>query len=816
MKNGNSNELKDKTILLVNTGSLKKKFIIQRLKALGLKVIVLNKEKNWAEPYVDQWILADTFNHTEAIQSVKQFLNQNPEIKIDGALTFWEDDVLLTSKIIDKFNFIGTPFNVAKKIRNKYLFREFCRQHNLPAPNYKLLRKAEDLKFVVANFKFPLVIKPAFGSSSAYVVKVENEEELNNTYEYIKSNLSTNIESSLSDGLDIFVEEYIDGDEVDIDMLIQNGKLKFHSISDNFKTREPFFVETGQAIPSTLPLRDQLGLAEIAEMILEKLGVQNSCVHFEAKMTKDGPVPIEINLRMGGDEVHSFVKGAWHVDLIEQAVRICLGSHFEKIKRPEIPYKYLIGSYFLPDNSGIMVKFDLPESVKSHPCLEELHVYKKIGDPVLVPPEGYEFIGWLVVSGNNSLDAEDNFNDISKKIQYEVARFQSTSSVGRTLRRNRFSEAVLNKNLLIKAAKMERVKMAAKADQKNLQIGLTGNAASGDEDSPEKISIIKPQEALMASMQELGFTASFFDFNNPAEALAALKNSSVDLVFNARGKVKDSYLLEPLAAAILEILDTPFTGSTSYSLALCTDKINVKKLLNFHNIPTPKWDCAYTLKDEISDSLEFPLIVKPGNANNSLGVTNESVVTNKEQLKSQVEKIISSGQPALVEEYIEGEEYHVSILGSDESDLRVLPLERMIFKDLPENLWHIYSYEAKWSKDPMYNNLVVERPSTSTNKRLETVITEIALDAYTIVDCHDYGIVDIRVDKDNNPYVLEINPNPNLNPEACLPLTAKLIGLTYPQLLAKIIDLTVNRYAKKINPAHFQDGIKKGTGQEVI
>ena len=514
-------------------------------------------------------------------------------------------------------------------------------------------------------------------------------------------------------------------------------------------------------------------------------------------MTKTGPVPIEVNLRMGGDEVYSFVKGAWRIDLIEHALKIAFGMYFDKIKRPEIPYQYLIGSYFLADNSGILVKFDLDESVKANQFLEELHIFKKIGDPVLVPPEGYEYMGWLVVSGINPLDAEDNLNDILKHVQYEVARFQATSSVGRTLRKNRFSAAVLNKNLLIKAAKIERVKRAAKENQKNLQIGLAGNASTGEE-SPEMTALLKTQAAIEATLKNLGYQTMLFDFNNPLEAMTALKNSAVDLVFNATSKLKNAYLFEPLAAAILEILETPFTGSDSYALALCTDKINVKKLLNYHNLPTPKWDCAYMLDDEISADLKYPLIVKPGNTNNSLGVTNDSVVTSKEQLSKQIEKIIKeTNQPALVEEYIEGEEYHVAILGSDECDLRVLPLERMIFSALPENFWHIYSYDAKWGNDAVYQNIAVERPSKSANKKLETLITEIALDAYTTMNCHDYGIVDVRVDKDNNPYVLEVNPNPSLDPEGCLSSAAKLINFDYARLLSEIINMAIKRYAQK-------------------
>ncbi|MFA6411030.1 MAG: hypothetical protein WCW26_05665, partial [Candidatus Buchananbacteria bacterium] len=122
----NDSNLANKTILLVNTGSIKKRFILQRMKRLGLKIVCLNKEKNWAQTYVDYWIIADNTNQTESISAIKEFIAANPEVKINGVVTFWEDDVLLTAKIVDKFNFTGTPYGVAKRVRNKYLFREFC------------------------------------------------------------------------------------------------------------------------------------------------------------------------------------------------------------------------------------------------------------------------------------------------------------------------------------------------------------------------------------------------------------------------------------------------------------------------------------------------------------------------------------------------------------------------------------------------------------------------------------------------------------------------------------------------------------------
>ena len=317
---------------------------------------MLHKEKNWAATYVDSWILADTNNYQESIAALRSFIKSNSQIKIEGALTFWEESVLLTAKIVDAFNFTGIPYTVAKRVRDKNKFRQFCKQQGLPTPNFKLIQKLDDLKTTDGELNFPLVIKPIYGSSSAFVVKVENQGELLETYNYIKNNITSHPDSAEWDSLEVLVEEYIDGDEVDIDMLLQNGKVKFYSITDNARTKEPFFIETGFSIPSSLPLRAKQDLIAMAEETLEKLGVQHGCIQFEAKSTKNGPVPIEINLRMGGDEVYSFMKSVWNVDFVEEATRIALGQYLPKIIRPDVPRQYLTGSDFLSDYSGIKGK----------------------------------------------------------------------------------------------------------------------------------------------------------------------------------------------------------------------------------------------------------------------------------------------------------------------------------------------------------------------------------------------------------------------------------------------------------------------------
>ena len=806
------NQLNGKTILLVNTGSIKKRFVLQKIKKLGLTLIVLNKEPvGWAQAYVDKWLLADNSNHKECLEAVSKFVKENPQIHLDGIITFWEDDVLLTARLADKFNLIGIPLVVANKARNKYLFRDFCRQNNLPSVKSLILKTEKDLDKAALELGFPMVIKPAYGSSSAYVMKIDNVEELKQSYSFIKKSISTSVESALADGSDILVEQYIDGDEVDMDILIQNGRIKFYSISDNDKTNEPFFVETGQSIPSSLPAKSQQALIDMAYETLEKLGIQNGCLHFEAKLTKNGPMPIEVNLRMGGDEVYAFVKGAWQVDLVENALKIACGIYLEKIDKPEVPFKYLAGSYFLSSHSGILSKLEINPEFKHRAYIEEIQFFKKVGDPVFVPPEGYDYLGWVIVSGDNFLDAEDNLEEAMSFVDFEVSKFQTASSIGKTARKNHFSFSALNKDYLVRRGKIEKIRRMSIQNQRNLHIGIACNIfeENGNDQAIEK-DLMSIGFGIEQALKERGYRISFFDFNNLPKAFSDLKKSEVDLVFNVCERINDSSLLEPHAAAILDTLQIPYTGSSPFALGLCLDKIRVKKLLAFHRIPTPKWDYVYGIDEEIRSDLKYPLIVKPANTDNSIGITNDSVVTNKEELMGQLKKVVVDlGRPALIEEYIDGDEYDVSILGSEEDDLRILPLSRSIFDNLPEGYWHIYPFESKYYTDEtIYKKCItVQRPPKNINKKVTSLIEEIALDTYNILDCHDYGRVEIKMDKHNNPYVLELNPNPSINTDDCIPAVAKLVGMDYGDFLEEIIRMAIERYKSHPPYYHLQSNL---------
>lgn len=813
LRNSEENPLQNKCLLIINTGWPRKKFILQHIKKLGVHTIMVHKEKNWAEGYVNDWIIADTYDHGETIEAIQKYVARNPKRQIDGVITFWEDDVLLTAKIADKLNLIGIPYRIARQARNKFLFRQFCKAQNLPFPQHRLIRNREDINFVKDNFQFPVVIKPAYGASGAFVMKVVEVDDLASSVAFVQKHISTTIESALSDGLDIFVEEYIDGDEVDVDLIIQNGKIKFHSVSDNFnKNRGAYFIDSGQSIPSGLPASNQEEIIDMVEEVLEKLGITNGCIHFEAKSSKQGVYPLEVNLRMGGDYIYSYVKGAWGVDLITYALYVVMGIYIKPLHKTK-PLKHIVGWDLYPPHSGVLVQWDIDETLYKKPYIEDISIYKKIGDPVLVPPDGVDdYLGWLTVSGENRIDVQDNLSTALSLIRFRVVKFDAGSSIGKTERKSNGQVSYVKTEALARAAKIEKIKTISRREIRKLHIGISCNIYESNGENGESSEVEQDLMSVGKNIEKTlvarGYRVTFFDFNNLPKAFSQLRRSDVDMVFNVCERINDSSLLEPHAASVLDTLQIPYTGSNPFTLALCIDKIRVKKLLAYHDIPTPNWDYAYTMEDEIDEDLQYPLIVKPGNTDNSIGITNDSIVTNKKELEKQLSYVIETlKRPALVEEYIEGDEYDVSIIGSDEIDLQVLPLSQSIFNQMPKGYWHIYPFEAKWHEEKAYKKILVQRPPRGISKRLSSLISEIALDTYNILDCHDYGRVEIRVDVQGNPYVLELNPNPSININDCVPACAELANMDYGDFLETIIQMAIRRYKNKPPYFHLQTNL---------
>ncbi len=238
---------------------------------------------------------------------------------------------------------------------------------------------------------------------------------------------------------------------------------------------------------------------------------------------------------------------------------------------------------------------------------------------------------------------------------------------------------------------------------------------------------------------------------------------------------------------LLDIFRLPYVGSDGLTLGLTLDKVLAKKAFIAEGIPTPKYFVADAdSKNLKTGGLKFPMIVKPRHEGSSKGISEDSVVRDKKALMKQIEYIINAyGQPALVEEFISGQEFTVLVIGNKKpqalTPVHISILGKLDIGDL------IYTSRRLEGTDIQY----ICPPKIS--KKLDRKLRELAIKAYKSVDCRDFARVDFRVDKKLRPYVLEINPLPSLSVEDVFPLIAKAEGMTFEELILKVIDIARQR-----------------------
>ncbi len=265
------------------------------------------------------------------------------------------------------------------------------------------------------------------------------------------------------------------------------------------------------------------------------------------------------------------------------------------------------------------------------------------------------------------------------------------------------------------------------------------------------------------------------------------------LIFNLCESIRNKTYLEPYIISAFEHLGFRYTGSDRRTLANCLNKARTKEILQAHGLPTAAFQIftPYSIRRH----LEFPLFVKPLSEDASIGITNNSVVHDDRALRRQVRYVWEMyHQPALVEEFIEGREFNVTILGNDSP--RVLPLSEINFRHIADPFARIVSFRAKWvPTSPEFMDTPPTCPAR-VSETIKTHIEEVARRAYQAMGLRDYGRVDIRV-KDGVPYVLEVNPNADLSPDAGIARAAQVAGMPYTDLADEIVRLAARRYRMK-------------------
>ncbi len=306
-------------------------------------------------------------------------------------------------------------------------------------------------------------------------------------------------------------------------------------------------------------------------------------------------------------------------------------------------------------------------------------------------------------------------------------------------------------------------------------------------DTPETIDAV--QNALAERHEVIPIDAG-------GDAYEALKKSRPDIVFNiaegSAGPCREGYI-----PSILEHLKIPYTASDPLTLNLCLDKARTKEILAYHGLPTSRF--RVIREDNFSfNSLHYPLMVKPLYEGSSMGIRNDSLVRDRQEMRERVMWLLNNyNEPALVEEFLPGREFTVAIIGNN-GGAHALPIVEILFDSLPDGVNPIYSYEAKWIWDQSANPLRIFECPASISAELRADIESTCLQAYSILRCRDWCRIDVRLDAAGRPHIIELNPLPGILPRpednSCFPKAARAAGMSYSQLINAVLDIACKRY----------------------
>lgn len=279
-------------------------------------------------------------------------------------------------------------------------------------------------------------------------------------------------------------------------------------------------------------------------------------------------------------------------------------------------------------------------------------------------------------------------------------------------------------------------------------------------------------------------------------AYEKLKSLKPDFVFNVaegfNGASRESQI-----PSMLEMLGIKYTGSDSITIGICHDKSRCKEILSYYNIPNSKF--FITDKSVNNDNgFKYPKFVKPLHEGSSKGIYDSSLVKNLNELNSEIQRIRESyNQPALVEDYIPGKEFTVAMMGNGD-DVKVLPVVEINLDSVPEGFNKIYSYEVKWFFDTRENQLDIFKCPADIDTKIYKHIEQVCKSTFKALRIRDWARIDVRLDENNVPNIIEINPLPGIlpNPEdnSCYPKAARHAGMDYNSMLNAVLNEAVKRY----------------------
>jgi D-alanine-D-alanine ligase len=324
-----------------------------------------------------------------------------------------------------------------------------------------------------------------------------------------------------------------------------------------------------------------------------------------------------------------------------------------------------------------------------------------------------------------------------------------------------------------------------------VKVGILYDGASAT--APDQL-ITGTVDAVAAELASEGNEIVRLPVHDDAKWIEKLRRARVGLVFNLCESIDGVAAMEPPVISVLELLGLPYSGSSSWTTALCLRKHVVNGALERAGLPVPKF--AVVRRGGDIPSVGFPAICKPAAEDASIGVEQRSVVRTTRQLTERVSAMLERWDEVLVQRYIEGREINVGILGD-----AVLPIAEIDFGRMPKGMWRIVTYRSKWETGSDEDIGSAPRCPARLPAAVATQARRAAVAAWRLVGGSGYGRVDMRIDERGRPWILEVNSNPDIAPDAGLARMARVAGIEYGALVRRVCELGLQRKRDEVDVA---------------
>jgi carnosine synthase len=430
--------LRGSCIIFVCAGYPGKRFIYEFAARCGIRSVLIDSYDSWAkillkERVIDHFIGVDMTAPPDALFQEALWRIRETGIKPDGVCTFVELSVSVSARLARALGCPGPDISSVTAARDKFKTREAMVKAGLPHVRNTMITSETDLRRSAELIGFPAVLKPISGAASLGVRKVRSASEFVEVYRNVLSTISelvvasgalergtethAGVKASCVIDVSVMMEEYIEGPEFDVDLIMSDGKCRYCDVVDNGPTFEPFFAETWAAIPSSQNASVLSEIKNLAIQSVEALGFLDGVFHVELKYTSSGPRLIEVNARMGGGptrKIHQLVNG---VDLVLEQFFIAVGLPSRPIVAPA-PQTCVAYAFINSRSSGVACDVSFMQAYASRPHIVWIHVYVKTNERVVGSDEGHPtWLGDIVVAHPDAQEALK----IAKSTEEEIA-----------------------------------------------------------------------------------------------------------------------------------------------------------------------------------------------------------------------------------------------------------------------------------------------------------------------------------------------------------------------------------------------------------